>query len=758
MKNPKTNINNKYKKKTEHGQIRNKIHLSSTSSNSKYLNNNRYNNKLTKFSNEIIDDAINNSDNKIENENKLNNKNLMLKYEQLTNSNQMISNFIFNSNLLNEENQLDGVEDHSNFGQFLKREKMFQQKIKSNKDKIIRTLNDEFLSKMQDKPNIDKKSIKIMENKRKIEEKLKKNIFENNNYNINYNISENLFNNEEINNNNNKENKIKKKKFKNKLELNNIDLESNKIKRINSENNIKIKKIHSEPKLTTSKINKHIKKSKSLKFIYMNRIKEKYNYDAIIKFNNIVSPAIKIKKIEINKINDEIDKLCFNKIDFYSFCNLLFHFGFVNIKHEEKFIIKYNEIDKNEEIIDDLLIRTYFDQNLITKEFIINEINEIKNAFKSIYEDFHIQKYKPIKIGKEHDNHIILTDINYAISIPNFKLFVFIMTNLFDGLDPDDIKLLNEKKKSRKNEHKFEEENKLVIIKNEFKSDKIIIYELIKKITSIKNIEKLTSDFINDFKNYFSYMIKANEDYNYFSGIQNKEINNRIKIENLKNPAEFTFKPRINDIEAINYIKENLESSIDKKENKLNKSKKIEYYNSQLVKLFPFKPHINTQNLKKVFDNIRYKNLSFQKDKQKNKFDYHNNLKSGFEITKDLYKALKNPKQLIDNRNEKNIINNLFSNNDKDEDKFINKSRDIEKKKLKNKSFSKPNTQRSRKTKVKSVIMLNIKNVKNQQLVIFPEQDYKGVINKFCLENQLNSNQYMKILEAVRNQINQNYN
>ena len=53
--------------------------------------------------------------------------------------------------------------------------------------------------------------------------------------------------------------------------------------------------------------------------------------------------------------------------------------------------MEYKNIDKNEEIIDNLLIRTYFDETLITKEFVINEFIMIKKAFKSIHENFKIK-------------------------------------------------------------------------------------------------------------------------------------------------------------------------------------------------------------------------------------------------------------------------------------------------------------------------------------------------------------------------------
>ena len=553
---------------------------------------------------------------------------------------------------------------------------------------------------------------------------------------------------------------LESKKTKKKLRLNNIDFESNNLKRINSENNIKIKKIHSEPKLSTSKINKYIKKSKSSKFIYMNRIKEKSNYDTLIKFNNIMSASTKMKKIEINKINDEIDNLCDEEIDFYLFCNLLFHFGLVNIKHEEKYIKKYNEIDNNTEIIDNLLIRTYFDENMITKEFIINEINLIKKAFKSIHNDFKIQKYKSIRLGQEQNMEIELTDINYSISIQDFKLFIFFMTNLFEGLDMDDIMIINEKKQYLKRVHKLEEENKIDFAKkeNETNNDKLVIYYLIKKLTSIKKIELFTSDFINEFKSYFNYMIKTYEDFIFFRDVNNKEIHNKQKEEYFKNPAEFTFKPTINKIKRINYIKENMKINIDKK-NQLDKSKKIKNYNSEIDKLFPFKPEINSPDLKKVFDNSRFKKNSSKKEHPKHLLESHYDFNMGFGIIKDLYKENKTTKESNQYSKKKNVMYDLESNyneyllrNDNIEDKIKKE----EKKKLRNKRKNHI-THKNSKTKIKSVLVINIKNAKNKPLIIYPESNYKEAINKFCLENQFDSNQYMKILEAVRNKISQDY-
>ena len=659
MKNVKSNksYNNKNNIKTEEVLNKQKIYFQNNYVYEKNFANERYNNNLTKFSNEIIDDAIKNeygNINQMNNEEQLNTQNLLS--NKLNNSNKMISEFIFKNNIFfNEEMDEKNNEDKSTFGQFWKREKMFQNKLNFNRDKMTRNLNEELLSKMQDKPNIDEKSREILKKKKK--GKTKNIITEGSNkekiqlINIEHNI------NIQTNVNDDKKNKnkysLKKKKSTNKkLEINNEDTESNKIKRIKSESNIKIKIIKSEPKLSESKINKHIKISKSYKFLYMNRIKEKWNFDALIKFN-MVSACFKMKKIEINKINEEINDLCNKKIDFYSFCQMLYHFGFVNIKHEKDNIMKYNEIDKNEKIIDNILIRKYFDEDLITKEFIFNEIKIIKKAFKSIHESFKIPKYESINLGTEYNMELKLSDINFSIPIANFKLFIFILTNLFEGLDKEDIIILKEKKKYVEKENKNENISK----ENEIKSVKIMVFDLIKKITFIKNIEKFTTDFINDFKNCFSYMIKTYENYKYFSNIQNKEIINKHKEEFFKNINEFSFKPTINKEEAINYIKENRNNISENEENKIFKIKKVKNLNEDNENLFPFKPQINSPDLKKIFKNSVYKANSSLKNRSKKFLGSHSNLEANIGKNKNRNQNNRISKDLKDNFEEKDMNN-----------------------------------------------------------------------------------------------------
>ena len=122
---------------------------------------------------------------------------------------------------------------------------------------------------------------------------------------------------------------------------------------------------------------------------------------------------------------------------------------------------------------------------------------------------------------------------------------------------------------------------------------------------------------------------------------------------------------------------------------------------------------------------------------------------------------------------ENTKVNNITNNPKKDNNEFLvtfnpeklikEKSENIKikskpKTKINNKNQNeKINSNRTKKNNIKSVIMLNIKNAKkNSLLVIDPNDDYKEVINKFCIENEFQSEQYMKILQAVRYKINQN--
>ena len=686
----------------------------------------------------------------------------------------MKSNFTFKNKYIKEKINLDKFEDNTNFNEFLMREKMFEYKLYSNKEKMMKSINDEIFSKMQTKPNIDEKSRKIMNDKNKRQKRIKlsnstsrinnkRQLMKLENCNSDKNFKTNNNNIKTIVNNGKRNNiKIKytfeKLKAKKNLTINNIDKEANDIKRTNSENNIKIKR-NQKMELYTSKINKFIKKSKSSKLIYMDRIKTKSDYDTIIKYNAF-SASVKMKKIEILKINEQINNLCDKEINFYSFCQLLFDFGFVNIKHQEKYILKYDEIDNNDEIIDNLLIRAYFDENLIAKEFIFNEINIIKNAFKSINENFIVQKYETDNLENNKNIEAILSDINFSISIHQFKLFVYIITNLFDGIDAENIIKINDREKSIKDIQKHLEDKNNVNVKKseEIKNEKLYIFELIRKIVLVKNLDKFTTDYINNYKIHFNYMINNYEKFKILSEVQNKEKTNKQK-EVFRNHTEYSFKPRVNKSKSINYFKDKLANTKKNKENNFYKNQSLKNYELSKEKKLTFKPKIESPNLKKIFEKSLKNNTSLR-NKAKKFDNILHNLKVKVNTIKEINK-------------ENSKVNNITNNPKKDNNEFLvtfnpeklikEKSENIKikskpKTKINNKNQNeKINSNRTKKNNIKSVIMLNIKNAKkNSLLVIDPNDDYKEVINKFCIENEFQSEQYMKILQAIRYKINQN--
>ena len=697
-----------------------------------------------------------------------------MKNKKLNMNKKMKSNFTFKNKYIKEKINLDKFEDNTNFNEFLMREKMFEYKLYSNKEKMMKSINDEIFSKMQTKPNIDEKSRKIMNDKNKRQKRIKQNnstsrinnkrqLMQLENCNSDKNFKTNNNNIKTIVNNGNRNN-IKRKytfeklKAKKNLTINNIDKEANDIKRTNSENNIKIKR-NQKMELYTSKINKFIKKSKSSKLIYMDRIKTKSDYDTIIKYNAF-SASVKMKKIEILKINEQINNLCDKEINFYSFCQLLFDFGFVNIKHQEKYILKYDEIDNNDEIIDNLLIRAYFDENLIAKEFIFNEINIIKNAFKSINENFIVQKYETDNLENNKNIEAILSDINFSISIHQFKLFVYIITNLFDGIDAENIIKINDREKSIKDIQKHLEDKNNVHVKKseEIKNEKLYIFELIRKIVLVKNLDKFTTDYINNYKIHFNYMINNYEKFKILSEVQNKEKTNKQK-EVFRNHTEYSFKPRVNKSKSINYFKDKLDNTKKNKENNFYKNQSLKNYELSKEKKLTFKPKIESPNLKKIFEKSLKNNTSVR-NKAKKFDNILHNLKVKANTIKEINK-------------ENTKVNNITNNPKKDNNEFLvtfnpeklikEKSENIKikskpKTKINNKNQNeKINSNRTKKNNIKSVIMLNIKNAKkNSLLVIDPNDDYKEVINKFCIENEFQSEQYMKILQAVRYKINQN--
>ena len=70
---------------------------------------------------------------------------------------------------------LEEYERNTNFNKFLIREKMFEHKLSSDKEKMMKTINDEIFSKMLTKPNIDEKSRRIINDNNKSQKRIKQN-------------------------------------------------------------------------------------------------------------------------------------------------------------------------------------------------------------------------------------------------------------------------------------------------------------------------------------------------------------------------------------------------------------------------------------------------------------------------------------------------------------------------------------------------------------------------------------------------------
>ena len=278
-------------------------------------------------------------------------------------------------------------------------------------------------------------------------------------------------------------------------------------------------------------------------------------------------------------------------------------------------------------------------------------------------------------------------------------------------------------------------------------------------------MNKYTTDFINIYKSHFNYMIINYEKFKYLSEVQNKEKKTKPE-ENLRNHYEYSFKPKVNKSKSLNYFKEKLDKTKKSQENNFYKNQSLRNYKLSKEQLFTFKPKIENSDLKKIFEKPHTKNYTSLRNETK-KFD---NILHSIKV---------NTKAIKEINNEDTKVNNIISpkqkNNKKDNIDFQvtfnpkkskeekkennnNKTKLKTKKKIDNKSqFDKINSDIAKKNNIKSVIMLNIKNAnKNSILVIDPKDDYKETINKFCLENELQSEQYMKILQAVRHKINQN--
>ena len=332
------------------------------------------------------------------------------------------------------------------------------------------------------------------------------------------------------------------------------------------------------------KKSKNIKNNNNNKIIDMkkshsvNRMKIDIRGEELFNKYNSETATNKMNIFQINKANREIDDLLTKEnrdskkygINYFLFCDLLFKLGFVYIQHNKNKVDIYsNELD--DESIKKLVIQPYLKAK-ITKDFILNEIKQINDAFNSILNDFKLQQdINTTNIYNEDNTVLIYMNNKNKIKIEDFKLFIFILTNLFNGYDNDLKKISTETSiqitNNITNNSNFKPKNvnifynsstnssktvKSMNINNininninnlsKFKNSKKIVH-LIEKITSRK-LDVFTYNYISYFKSYFSYMVKI-------KNIHNMYINN-IKRENKKERIEgnfnqiYTFSPKIN--------------------------------------------------------------------------------------------------------------------------------------------------------------------------------------------------------------------
>ena len=514
----------------------------------------------------------------------------------------------------------------------------------------------------------------------------------------------------------NKTEKMDKKtisKYKNKTDIKNKNQNQNKIENDKSflkrNNTVNIFKKNKNSKNNNNKI-LDMKKSHSV-----NRMKIDTRGEELFNKYNSETATNKMNIFQINKANREIDDLISKDkrdskkygINYFQFCDLLFKLGFVYIQHNKNNSDIYSN-ELNDEGIKKLMVQPYL-KTKITKEFILNEIKIINDAFNTILNNFKLQQdINTTNSPNENNNNnnvLIYMNNKNKIKIEDFKLFIFILTNLFNGYDNDLKKISTEESiqitRNITNNSNFKPKNvnvnlnynsstnssktiKSVNIHNininninnldKVKNSKKILH-LIEKITSRK-LDPFTYNYISYFKSYFNYMVKIKNIHTMF-------INN-LKRENKKERLEenfneiYTFSPKINkksDI-ILNSIKPSMSFeerneiiSRKKSQHKLNIEKECQLNFSEDC---TFNPKINN-------DTKSQKMRQKKENNEKNKNNI-NVIKSHEEIElEDILKYSFNPKL------NKPINQKMFSQSPLNNDKLVKDKI----KKLRNFNFNK---------------------------------------------------------------------
>ena len=741
-------------------------------------------------------------------------------------------------NEYNEENNLrkSNIKNNKTILSFLEREKRFEIKKNANKEIKLKKKDTELLNDIQEKPIIDKKSSKIaLKNNRNT--KAYNRLYKNPNLlafsldNEKIKSKENKFINIKTNNNNNMQN-INPAKSQDLTAKKNNSNQKNNIKEMKSlSSNDFYKKDSSKNEDDNSKnedkmfLTRNNSKIGNRKNKTTNKIKNKIiknDKDRLFNIYNSQTAIDKMKILQINKINSEIDNLLTRGnintndtnnigINFFLFCDLLFQLGFVGILHKK---ININEL--NEEYIKELEILPHLNnKSLITKDFILNEINLMKDAFYSI-----INNFKIIKNVINYNIDELLLNNNSMITIENFKLFIFILSDLFTGVEND--KKINSPRVSINNiKTKNTNSN---ISSYSSKTNKSVninskkINSLISKLVYNKKLDIFTNKDISNYKNYFKYMIDINNENKIYISYLKKEIkkekieqslsvpftfipkvnnNNDFILNSIKPNMNFEerneitskkkskhkkdiqnqlekeynqdhpFSPKLNGRESIKYLKKMKEKTekekINKNKNNINVIKQNEENNKTIeindLLTLSFKPNLNKPLKQEMFTQSPLANDKLLNEKiiKMRKTNFSNKLNNYEKNNREILRSdVKKDKNLLNyflnNMNEGRMILGFEKQSNKDTfDIFIKQKKQIDEEQNKNNVADILN---SKKKYPLFVMEIKIKN-ENNILEVFPNDNYEKLCLNFCKKNKLGEESYNQILELIKNKINE---
>ena len=548
---------------------------------------------------------------------------------------------------------------------FLEREKKFENKLISDKERRILLQDIDLLNNYQDKPNICEKSSKLAFKKNKnfkvydrlyanafsVDKKSKYYEYNNNNKNnkFNNNIKTNLSKNQNIKNkntftNNRRYELLKDDNSNNNNEEKMLKNDNNNFNRNNSKNNIK-KSTNDQMKIYKSNTLKIFNK---VDFEYRNLVK-KENKDKLFNEYNKQSATEKMNIVLIKKINNEIDNLLSinninkkdtknNGINFYFFSDLLFKLGYVCVLHTKNSNNKNKEMNKN---CQELSIQPFLNKSLVTKNFIDNELIIINKAFNSIINNFKISQESNNKENNDIES-MLLQNNDKTIQIEDFKLFIFILSNIFIGyknelqrIEPKNNNNINEKNENENsinnNNSKSTNSNKAnksTTINNSNISgeDKIKpftkVNNLIKKIVPNIKINTLSFKDIFDFKNNFNYMINTKNNHIIFLYNEKKNLKKDRLEQCIISPCTFAPKTNNNKNLILNCIKPNMNFEernkvLSKKKNKHQMDIKKEL-DQEYIEQHPFNPKLNGDKSIEYLKRIKKKCQKEKIEKEKN--------------------------------------------------------------------------------------------------------------------------------------------